>query len=531
MSTLFEDLFLHTSLESQKAYRKMMHEAIEVLIRDFASANRPYSGIDVERLTLNLQEKEICPEEPMLQLPELLSHVGKDILQNSAIVTHPNCIAHLHCPPLNSALVAELFIAATNQSMDSWDQSMAATVVEERVVEWLCTLFGYGPYSDGVFTSGGTQSNFMGLLLARDHFAMREWGWNIQQQGLPPEANRMRVLCSEKAHFTVKQSLALLGLGEKAVVSVEVDEHFRMRPDDLEHKLEELHKNQMLPFALVATVGTTDFGSIDPLPTLVEIAHQHQMWIHADAAYGGALALSKQNSHLVLGLERVDSITVDFHKLFYQPISCGAFLVKDKSSFRTMRMLADYLNPEQDEIDGVPNLVTKSIQTTRRFDALKLYISLQYLGRKKFAEMIDYSLQLAKETAQIIKHDLQLQLLGEPTMNTVVFRYVPREDIRAKRVSIGIDSSVEKEVCNEIKSKIEVTVSNDINSKIRAKLLTEGTAVLARTVVDGKTCLKFTLLNPRTQLKDIEAILQKVKEIGEMLESEYGSQHEVNMKV
>lgn len=498
-SERFAGMFLTESPQSQKAYRDMMDIVSDVLLREFASASKPYSGAEPGFIAEMIGRRQVCPETPDADMRALLERVGAELLRHSAVVTHPACIAHLHCPPLMMSAAAEAWIGATNQSMDSWDQSMAGTLLEERVIDWLCRLYSFGPAADGVFTSGGTQSNFMGLLLARNEYARTKWGWNIQKRGLPAAACRMRVLCSEAAHFTVKQSAALLGLGEQSVVTVETDERHRMRPEALERRINELVEGGLLPFALVATAGTTDFGSIDPLPELAAIAKRHGLWLHADAAYGGVLAMSERYNGLLKGLEAADSITVDFHKGFYQSISCGAFLVKDKLSFQSIRLNADYLNPQDDEEDGVPNLVVKSIGTTRRFDALKLYLSLQHYGRRTFGEMVDHTMDTALATARLISGERQLELIAEPSLSTVVFRYVPD----------GCPDGAE-----------QGEWSDELNTAIRARLLSRGWAVLARTTVNGRRCLKLTLLNPRTEVKHTAIILRKVVETGEELARE-----------
>ncbi|MCM3747845.1 aspartate aminotransferase family protein [Paenibacillus pasadenensis] len=499
MNREFAAAFLNTTPESQELFRNHMHAAVEVLIRDFAAADQPYSGAAPQELAAAFRSRPVCPEQGT-GMEELLAFVGEAVVKHAAVVNHPACVAHLHCPPLQASLLAETLLATLNQSMDSWDQSMSATMLEEEVIGWLCELFGYEKSgSDGVFTSGGTQSNFMGVLLARDHYAYSQWNWNVQQQGLPPQADRLRVLCSEAAHFTVKQSAALLGLGQQAVVTVPVDTLGRMRCDLLESTIERLRQEGNLPFALVATAGTTDFGSIDPLPELAALAREHGMWFHVDAAYGGALALSGKHAHLLEGISLADSITVDFHKLFYQPISCGAFLLRDSVNYRYLRLNADYLNPQEDDQNGVPNLVGKSIQTTRRFDALKLYMSLQHLGRERFAAMIDYTLELALSAAEQIRSHDTLELLAEPTLNAVVFRYVPA-------------------------TESETAWADELNHRIRDRLLESGTAVIARTKANGKACLKFTLLNPLTTKQDTAAILQHVVQIGAELEQHYGSE-------
>ncbi|MEK3883847.1 aspartate aminotransferase family protein [Paenibacillus sp. PL2-23] len=499
-NTRFTTHFLHETEPSQAAFLQHMNEAVDVLLRDFASADKPYSGIALDELSSIFRNRPVCPREGVA-MEELLQFVGGAILKHSAVVHHPACMAHLHCPPLQASVIAETLLSASNPSMDSWDQSMSATLVEQEVIKWLAELFGYArEQADGVFTSGGTQSNFMGLLLARDHYC-EQWGWNVQQQGLPPLANRLRILCSDAAHFTVRQSAAILGLGQQAVVTIPTDEAGRMRVDLLETTLARLHKEGLLPFALVATAGTTDFGSIDPLPQLAAIARRQGLWLHTDAAFGGALALSSRHAGLLEGIALSDSITVDFHKLFYQSISCGAFLLRDRQHYRYLRLHAEYLNPVEDDEVGVPNLVGKSIQTTRRFDALKLYMSLQHIGRDRFAEMIDHTLQLAAETAELIKRAAELELLAEPTINTVVFSYMP--------------STI---------SGLDDRGADELNRRIRDCLLEGGMAVVARTKARGRTCLKFTLLNPVATLQDIRAVLQSIVYIGQELEQQMVSE-------
>ncbi|MBD1842673.1 aspartate aminotransferase family protein [Cyanobacteria bacterium FACHB-63] len=494
-STQFDAYFLTNATKSLAAYHQAILTAQEVLLNYFANQTQAYSGASPEEIVSALETVDFVPTFGR-DLSHVLNDVGRTIVKHSVNVSHSHCIAHLHCPPLIPALAAELLINAMNQSMDSWDQSPAATLLEQQMVNELCRLFGYSVVADGIFTSGGTQSNFMGLLLARDRYANQHLNWQIQQQGLPPEADRFRILCSDVSHFTIRQAAALLGLGEKSVIQVETDAEYRLCPVALEHQLKQLQAEKLLPIAVVATAGTTDFGSIDPLPELAACAKQYGLWFHVDAAFGGALALSDRYQHKLSGIELADSITVDFHKLFYQPISCGAFLLKDKFHFDFIKLHADYLNPETNADQGIPDLVTKSVQTTRRFDALKLFISLQTLGRQQFAEMIDTTLELAQATAQLIDADPELELANNPVINAVVFRYCPK---------------------NLLEQKSEGW-SNHINSKIRAVLLQSGEAVIAQTKIRDRVYLKFTLLNPRTTLADICQILDSIKQLGQTLE-------------
>jgi L-2,4-diaminobutyrate decarboxylase len=244
--------------------------------------------------------------------------------------------------------------------------------------------------------------------------------------------------------------------------------------------------------AIVATAGTTDFGSIDPLPGVAEVAHQTGTWLHVDAAYGGALLFSKRHRSQLAGIEVADSIAIDFHKLFWQPIPCGTFLLRNGPDFDYIKMRADYLNPESLESEGVPNLVTTSLLTSRRFDALKLWVSFQSLGGARLAAMIDRTIALAAQTAKIIRSETRLELLAEPQLSTVVFRYVP------------------------------VTGRHNadrINFAIRQRLLHSGKAILGHTRVRGQQCLKFTCMNPTTTEAQMRDLLNLILEQGSKCEA------------
>lgn len=247
--------------------------------------------------------------------------------------------------------------------------------------------------------------------------------------------------------------------------------------------------------AVVATAGTTDFGSVDPLGELAKIAHEWGAWLHVDAAYGGALLFSPRHREKISGIEFADSITIDFHKLLWQPIPCSAFLLRDARHFEAIKLHADYLNPESHEEEGIPNLVTTSLLTSRRFDALKLWISFQALGREKFGAMIDRTVVLAEHAASVIRGTPQLELVCEPQLSTVVFRYIPHT----------------------------VRDADFFNFELRQILFNEGIAVVGHTRVRGVQCLKFTCMNPATSERQIERLLRAIIERGKRVEESSGA--------
>lgn len=477
-----DDLFLGDSTSYDRAL-----DAARAAVQAHLAAATPYAGESYDDLTAAFDDVEFVPEEGV-GLATAVER-ARPVMEHAVGVSHPTCIAHLQCPPMVPALAAEVMLTATNQSLDSWDQSPAATVLEEQFVGALCALFGFDR-GDGVFTGGATGSTLLGLLLARER-ALADRGHDGGRDGVPAD-HGLRVLCSADAHFTTKQAAAVLGLGEASVVPVPTDDDHRMSVPALDRTLADLRARDLRPFALVGTAGTTDFGRIDPLDALADRAAENDLWLHVDAAYGGALVLSDRHREKLAGIDRADSVAVDFHKLFFQPISCGAFLLCDPAHFEHIAHNAAYLNPEDAD---VPNLVEKSLQTTRRFDALKPFLSLQAVGRQGFAALVDRVLDLADRAAARIAARPDFELACEPSLSTVVFRYVPDSGDRD-------------------------TSPDAVNAHIRDRLLEEDEAVLARTEVGDDTYLKMTLLNPRTTVEHIERVLDAVSDHGSALVAE-----------
>ena len=485
---MFDSEFL--TPHSRAVYRDAISSAVETVCN--ALPDRPYSGMHPADLA-KLLRGDVLPQAEST-LSNVLDRVAA-VVAHSVAVSHPNTAAHFHSPALVAALAAEVVISALNQSMDSFDQAPAATVLEQQMIQWLCSQAGLPAEAGGMFITGGTQANFMGLLLARDSCLQSRWNWSAQKQGLPPEASRLRILCSEVAHFTVEKSAAQLGLGTDAVIKVATDSSFRMCMRSLHATVDGLRGADLVPMAVVATAGTTDFGSVDPLEEIASVCRATQIWFHVDAAYGGALLFSHQKRQLLRGIETADSIGLDFHKLFWQPISCSAFLLRDAERFRHIALHADYLNPEIHDQLGIPNLVTNSLSTTRRFDALKLWVSLQVLGQDKLGKMIDRTLELATRAAEAIRQIPRLELLLEPSLGCVVFRYRPQGQH---------DSDV-------------------LNASLRQRLFDRGIAVIGHTRVRNRQYLKLTCMNPAVTEEQYEALLMKVAQHGQELEDELGT--------
>ncbi|KKB03232.1 pyridoxal phosphate-dependent decarboxylase family protein [Pantoea anthophila] len=480
---------LAASSQSTEAYQQAIAQSSAAVVK-WLEQPEMYQGKTVaelrERITLDFNPDGLGNQAAIERAIEYF-------LKDSLSVHHPQCVAHLHCPSLVISQAAEVLINATNQSMDSWDQAPSATLIEMKLIEWLRTQVGYQPGDAGVFTSGGTQSNLMGLMLARDAWYARH-GHSVQQDGLTGDLKKMKVFCSENAHFSVQKNMALLGLGYQSVTQVKTDSFARMDMDDLRHKLAAAKANGEHILAIVATAGTTDAGAIDPLREIATLAAEENIWVHVDAAWGGALLLSELYRDYLDGIELVDSITLDFHKQFFQTISCGAFLLKEARHYELMRYQAAYLNSEFDEAQGVPNLVSKSLQTTRRFDALKLWMGLEALGQKQYAAIIDHGVTLAQHVAAYVDAQPALELVMKPQLASVLFRYRPAHLAHLSDADIAL-----------------------LNQRIGDALLESGRANVGVTEHNGVTCLKMTLLNPTVTLEDIKILLTLVETTAQQL--------------
>ncbi|MEU9806038.1 pyridoxal-dependent decarboxylase [Mycobacterium sp. NPDC050853] len=455
--------------DSETTYREAIALAADRASGALGGATKPglvdgYAALksDVGRLDLD--------DPHGVGLSRALDEAAGLLAEKSVVVTHPAYLAHLHCPPALPSLAAEVLVSAFNQSMDSFDQAPAATAIEQQVIEYLCTRMGYAPGSDGTFTSGGTQSNLQALLLARDLFARNTYGWDIAARGLPPEAGSWRVLCTRQTHFSVQQALRLLGLGTAAIIEVPTDDAGRMRAEALTGILEGADRAGTPVFALVLTAGTTDFGAIDPLEAPAAIARARGIWTHVDACAGGCLIFSEKYRHLLRGIEQADSVAIDFHKLLFQAISCSALLVRSRASFDALVAHADYLNPASDSEHDVLNLVSKSLQTTRRFDALKVLVTLRAVGQRHIAAMIDATCAAASSAAHAAAEHPDLELAAPVCTNTVVLRWRQPDVVPETR--------------------------DGINDAIRGELARTGRAIVGRSSAAGGQAIKLTFVNP-----------------------------------
>lgn len=460
---------------SAEHYRRTVLAGVERVAERMRDVDRPVTGASPPEVAAAVRNVDL--DEPVGDVTSALDELGSTYLDDAVYFHHPRYLAHLNCPVAIPALLGEAIVSSINSSLDTWDQSAGATLIERRLIAWTAARIGLDDGADGVFTSGGTQSNLQAMVLAREEARIRQRAAEPRAQQLA----RLRIFVSEAAHFSIDRAASLLGLPTEAVVTVRCDADRRMCPDALATALHRCGREGNLPMAVVATAGTTDFGSIDPLAAIAPVCRDAGVWLHVDAAYGCGLLVSRRR-HLLDGIEHADSVTVDYHKSFFQPVSSSAVVVRDPTMLRHVTHRADYLNPARSAARNIPNQVDKSLQTTRRFDALKLWLTLRILGADAIGELFDDVIDLATQAWALLAGDERFEVLLRPTLSTLVFRYLP-------------EYPAPPEECDRA------------NLYAREALSRSGEAVVAGTTVDGRAYLKFTLLNPETTAEDIAVVL------------------------
>ena len=469
---------LSDSIQDRAEYERIVDKTKEAILSSY-SDDSAFSGINPYQLRRQIEKIGLLQEDG-LGFDRTLQLVKDEIMPHLLRTWSRSYMPHLHSPALLESLSAEMIISAFNDSMDSWDQGPAATEVEAMVIKELLRLFGFDrDCGDGAFTSGGSQSNLTAITAARDKVLMNKFSWDVKKKGLIPDFHKLRLYTSEISHFSMDKSAHLLGLGYDAVRHIKVNDRCQVDIPSFEKMLKEDSEKGLIPFMAVATLGTTDYGSIDDVGKMRRLSDRYGMHLHLDAAYGSAIILSDKEKKRLGSIELADSITIDFHKMFLLPISCSAVLFKDKKDLEPFLLHADYLNREEDEEDGYLNLVGKGIQTTRRFDALKVLFSCKARGRREYASIIEKSLSNAECVYRILSGDESFIAPVKPELSSVVFA---------------------------------LKGGDDLNRRVRRTLLEEG-CVIGQTVKDGSVMLKLTLLNPNLEKEDLENLIKHIKEM------------------
>jgi len=445
-----------------------------------------------------------APSEPMRALDvvdEFVTRLSRGLMNSQ----HPRQFGYFTPPPLPMSIMGELLAQIANQGVDVWHAGPFAAFAEEEVIRWLCDLVGYGDGSFGLLTSGGVMANFMGMALARDLHLGRVRGLSGPPRGKDLEG--ARVYTSDQTHFSIARALDELGFPADTLVVLPADDDLHLRGTPVAEAIAQDRAAGLMPFAIAAVAGSTNTGSVDAVGELADVAEQEGLWLHVDAAYGGGARLSDRDRDRVRDLERADSVTVDPHKWFFQAYDIGGLLVRDGRMLSAVfggrapeyyrggegpgTGAADVRGTDDEDGHGAAdqlNFYKLSFEGTRRWRALKLWMSWKHLGTTGFGKLIEANDDLAAYLARRCADADDFEAFPEvPELSVVCFRHVP--------------------------SGLPEDALDAHQDRLQAALELSGDGWLTTTRLRGSTWLRAGVLNYLATEADIDHLLDTLREL------------------
>jgi glutamate/tyrosine decarboxylase-like PLP-dependent enzyme len=447
-----------------------------------------------------------APTEPTASA-DLLAEFRDRVAPHQLNAYHPRSLSYFTPPPLVMSVVGELLAQVTQQGVDVWHAGPLATFVEEEVVRWLCDLVDYGPAGFGLLTSGGVMANFLAMALARDvHLA------GLRGSATPPRGAALegvRVYTSDQTHFSIGRALDELGFPAETLVVLPTDERFRLHAEPVAEAIDADRRAGLTPLAISAVAGSTNTGSVDLLGDLAELAGREKLWFHVDAAYGAAARLSARDAGRVAGLELADSVTVDPHKWFFQAYDIGGLVVRDGSLLEQTfgRRRPEYYRggetpigkdaaDDHDDHDtpGQLNFYKLGFEGTRRWRALKLWMSWKHVGTTGFGRLVAANIDQAALLAGRCAESDDLEALpAEPELSVVCFRHLPG----------GRDAA----------TRLPASDLDDHQDRLQEALEASGEGWLSTTRLRGATWLRAGIVNTQTTEADIDGLLATLRRL------------------
>jgi aromatic-L-amino-acid decarboxylase len=403
---------------------------------------------------------------------------------------HPRFFGYVASPSTPVGAYADLIASALNANITCWRSGPAGTELERMVVRWLGALIDYDRDAKGLLTSGGSMANMIALLIAQ----RRKSGVNTSRQGLWNSGPPMTLYASEEVHMSIAKAADILGFGRDQLRVIACDERQRMRVDLLRQKIESDQREGLRPFCLVGSAGTVNTGVVDPLTEIADIAAEFDLWFHVDGAYGAPGSLAERKKHLFAGLERADSVSLDPHKWLYVPVDAGCLLFRETHAARAAFSTedADYIKTHGYTDEEAFAFWDYGVELSRRFRALKVWMTLQYYGTRRIAKAIREDIELAAYLGEVVLNAGDFELLAPVELSICCFRYVPEPGLS--------DAELDR-----------------LNERIMEMVQKGGRAYLSNATVNGKFALRACITNFRTTKADIEETVAAVREAAEKL--------------
>jgi len=430
---------------------------------------------------------EPLPLEGLASVEEVFERFERDVLPHAMHIPSPRYYGLFNPTPLPVAVWADTLASAINQNGAAWRNSPSASMIEARVLRWLCELIGYGQDSFGTLASGGSEANLIALKCARDHAAppAREKGLLASNT-----AGDLIVYASEQCHYSFDKSVDILGLGRENLRKIGTNERFHIRVDALCEEIERDLARGQTPCCIAGAAGATSTGIVDPLDRLADIAHEYGLWFHVDAAYGGALAFSEKYKALLRGIERADSVTIDPHKWMFVPFACGAVLVRDGG--RRLRdsfdITPEYMSEERGGSDVEYDFFRYGQLGTRRFNALKIWMALKALGVRGYAGIIERQIELTRYFAARIDELKDFTRVGEVETAVCCLRFAPAR--------LG---------------PLDGTEIDALQKDLQQRIEQSGEAWLSTTVLHGRRALRLNINSYLTEQRHIDDLVELLR--------------------
>ena len=419
---------------------------------------------------------------------------------------HPCFFGYVASPSTPIGAYADLIASTLNANLTCWRSGPAGTEIERMVVRWLGSLIGYDSDGRGLLTSGGSMANIIALLIA----SRKKSGGETSRKGLWNSVP-MTIYASEEVHMSIAKAADILGFGRDQVRTVECDNRFRLNITSLRALIECDLRSGLRPFCVVGSAGTVNTGAIDPLDHISKVAREFNLWFHVDGAYGAPGFLDPRKKSLFAGLEDADSVSLDPHKWLYVPVDSGCLLFRDdvaaKVPFNTED--ADYIKVHGLAEDESFAFWDYGVELSRRFRALKVWLTLRYYGVRRITEAVSEDIALAEYLADIVEKAEDFELLAPVELSICCFRYVPA-DVKTR---LRLASEPER-------AKIDEEL-NQLNERIVSTIQKGGRAYLSNATISGRFALRACITNFRTTKTDIDETIEIVREAARMCSDVY----------
>lgn len=399
----------------------------------------------------------------------------KTTIERSNHLHHPKYMGHQVSAPSPIAALSGVLTSVLNNGGAVYEMGLVNNPLEKVISKYLATKIGFDENADGFLTSGGTLANLTALLTARAKYS------DVWENGT---TKKMAVMVSEEAHYCIDRAARIMGLGTEGIIKVPINDSFQLKIDELQNHFDKAKLADIHVFAIIGSACSTATGSYDNLKAIGDFAEKNKIWFHVDGAHGGAVVFSGKYKYLVEGIEKSDSVAIDWHKMLLTPAITTSLIYRNgENTYSTFQQKAQYLWDNSQSMEWY-NAGKRTFECTKLMMSVKVYTIIKSYGTSIFEENVNYLYDLAREFETLISENSNFEIALSPQSNIVCFR------LKIAKNGLSI---------------------NEVNSKIRRLLLEEGEFYIVQTRIKDKLYLRVSLMNPTTELIHLKQLLNKIE--------------------